>query len=85
MKVKALDVEHRKIIITWLLSKGFKWHGEEEWNADTIEHKFSYHAFPFIAVSPKEKYLCGHMYREHNDIVSLQELEQRIKENSLDG
>lgn len=72
--ILSKDVGHRKAILKLLLSKGYKWHGENNYTPDSIEKYFPYRKWSVIQIKTENKSICGSHFETsitHKSIFEL--------------
>ncbi len=89
--IKTNDKEHRIIILDWLISKGFLWHGGGEifpQNGTEIEKIYPFKDYPYICIDLQHKYLAGNneeriSFLRTNDVCSVQQIYEIMKKGVI--
>ncbi len=76
--IKTHNVEHRKIVLKWLISKGFLWHGRtDESNVDQIEKDWPYSRWPYLNIRKDNREISGNRVSP-DQLISLIELKNEL-------
>ena len=75
--IKTKNVDDRKAILSMLFTLGFKWHGENDWNPNTVEEKYPYVRYPNLCIAPSRVYVCG---KDHTQTYNCDDTLDDVRE-----